>query len=73
MNTHDNTQLDPWQLLSDEERTTLALMAKQRLGFATLEERGFDRLDFKEVAVWTVRDTLACAFLAGVQAKTSTR
>ena len=65
MNTHDNTQADAWQLLSDEERAALALLARQRLGFETLEERGRDRLDFKDVAVWTVRDALARAYLAG--------
>lgn len=73
MNTHDNTQSDVWQFLSNKERAALALMTRQRLGFATLEERGLDRLDFKEIAVWTVRDALARAFLAGVQAKTSAR
>lgn len=67
-NTDDNMQPDPWQLLSDEEREALALLAKQRLGFATLEERGGDRLDFKEVAVWTVRDALARAYIAGMNA-----
>ena len=70
-NTDDTMQPDPWQLLSDEERAALALLAKQRLGFATLEERGGDRLDFKDVAVWTVRDSLARAYLAGVNANKS--
>jgi hypothetical protein len=44
-------------------------MAMQRLGFSTLEERGGGSLDFKDVAVWSVRDALARAYLAGVQAK----
>ncbi len=69
MSNTDEMQPDPWQLLSDDEREALALLAKQRLGFVTLEERSSDRLDFKEVAVWTVRDALARAFLAGVKAK----
>ena len=69
MSNTDEMQPDPWQVLSDEERDALALLAKQRLGFETLEERGRDRLDFKDVAVWTVRDALARAFLAGVKAK----
>ena len=73
MNTHDNTQADAWQLLGDEERAALALLARLRLGFETLEERGRDRLDFKEVAVWTVRDALARAYLAGLKAKTPKR
>ncbi len=69
MSNTDEMQPDPWQVLSDEERDALALLAKQRLGFATLEDRGGDRLDFKDVAVWNVRDALARAFLAGVKAK----
>lgn len=69
MRNSDETQRDPWQALSDEEREELALLAKQRMGFETLEERGRDRLDFKDVAVWTVRDALARAFIAGVKAK----
>jgi hypothetical protein len=73
MNTHDNTQADAWQLLGDEERAALALLARQRLGFETLEERGRDRLDFKDVAVWTVRDALARAYLAGLKAKAPKR
>lgn len=67
MNTHDNTQADAWQLLGDEERAALALLARQ------LEERGRDRLDFKDVAVWTVRDALARAYLAGLKAKAPKR
>mgnify|MGYP000608995429 CR=1 FL=1 len=69
MSNTDEMQPDPWQSLSDEEREALTLLAKQRMGFETLEERGRDRLDFKDVAVWTVRDALARAFLAGVKAK----
>ena len=69
MSNTDEMQPDPWQVLSDEERDALALLAKQRLGFATLEDRGGDRLDFKDVAVWNVRDALARAFLAGAKAK----
>ncbi len=38
------------------------------LAFATLEEQGRDRLDFKDVAVGTVRDALARAYIAGVNA-----
>lgn len=70
-NVDDSMQPDPWQILSDDERAALALLAKQRLGFVTLEERGGDRQDFKDVAVWTVRDSLARAYLAGVNANKS--
>lgn len=57
----------PWLLLTDAERKLLSDLARQRLSFETLEERGRDRLDFQEVAVWTVREALASAFLAGAQ------
>ena len=40
----------------------------ERLGFPTLETRGSDRLDFREVAVWTVRDALQRAYEAGQRA-----
>ncbi len=69
MSNTDEMQPDPWQLLTDETREELTLLAKQSLGFPTLEQRGIDRLDFKEVAVWALRDALARAFLAGVKAK----
>ena len=35
------------------------------LGFPTLETRSSDALDFREVAVWTVRDALNQAYEAG--------
>ncbi len=57
----------PWALLTAAERTQLSELARERLSFETLEERGRDRLDFQEVAVWTVREALARAFLAGAQ------
>ena len=44
-----------------------ALIAKKHLHIETLETRHSDRLDFHDVAVWSVRDALAAAFKAGVE------
>ena len=63
----ERTVPGPWLLLTDAERKLLSDLARQRLSFETLEERGRDRLDFQEVAVWSVRVALARAFLAGAQ------
>lgn len=43
------------------------LAIAERLGFATLEARS-DRRDFREVAVWMVRDALKHAYEAGRRA-----
>lgn len=40
-------------------------IAKEYLGLETLETQGSDKLDFKELAVWTIKDALDAAFLAG--------
>ena len=62
---NETMPVSPWQLLSEEERAAFALLARQRLGFATLDERGRDSLDFREVSVLQLRDALARAYLAG--------
>jgi len=41
------------------------LAIAERLGFPTLETRSSDALDFREVAVWMVRDALRHAYEAG--------
>jgi hypothetical protein len=41
------------------------LAIARRLGFITLTTRNSDRLDFKEVAVWQVREALEAAYEAG--------
>jgi hypothetical protein len=64
---HENMVPGPWQQLNETERKELALMARRRLQFETLEERGRDSLDFREVSVWQVREALARAYLAGAQ------
>lgn len=43
-------------------------IAKNVLGFTTLETRNRDCLDFKEVAVWAVKEALEEAYLAGRKA-----
>lgn len=44
-----------------------ALIAHKHLFIETLETRNSDRLDFHDVAVWSVRDALEAAFKAGVE------
>ncbi len=44
------------------------LAIARRLGFGILETRNSDRLDFREVAVWQVREALEAAYEAGRQA-----
>lgn len=40
-------------------------IAKAYLDVESLEPQGSDRLDFKELAVWSIKDALDAAFLAG--------
>ena len=40
-------------------------IARQHLRFTTLEARNIDSLDFREVAVWQVREALLAAYEAG--------
>ena len=44
-----------------------ALIAEKHLFIETLETRNSDRLDFHDVAVWSVRDALEATFKAGVE------
>jgi hypothetical protein len=46
----------------------LAVIARERLGFTTLETRNSDSLDFRDVAVWSVKDALEAAYRAGLAA-----
>lgn len=48
-----------------EPSPTLAEIARDHLGFATLETRNSDSLDFRDVAVWKVEEALKAAFAAG--------
>ncbi|MHA6890840.1 DUF6900 domain-containing protein [Ralstonia pseudosolanacearum] len=45
----------------------LASIAATHLLIETLETRKSDRLDFREVSVWSVRRALEAAFEAGVE------
>ncbi len=45
----------------------LTLIAQKHLDIETLETRNSDRLDFNDVAVWSLRDALEATFKAGAQ------
>lgn len=47
--------------------TLYTLIAQKHLRIDTLETRHSDRLDFHDVAVWSIRDALEAAFKAGVE------
>jgi hypothetical protein len=42
-------------------------IAEKNLGIETLETRKMDDLDFHEVSVWSLKEALRDAFLAGMQ------
>lgn len=44
---------------------TLEQVARDRLRVATLAPRGRDDLDFYDLSVWTIRDALRAAYIAG--------
>ena len=44
----------------------LTQIAAKHLGIDTLETRNSDSLDFHDLAVWTLREALQAAYLAGV-------
>ena len=45
----------------------LTQIARQHLDVETLETRRSDRLDFHDVAVWSLKAALAAAYQAGVE------
>lgn len=47
---------------------TLEKIAQRHLGVETLETRKSDRLDFHDVAVWSIEAALKAAFEAGQKA-----
>ncbi len=56
---------------NDKKRdATIAAIARDVLFIETLETRKSDRLDFHDVAVWTVREALEKAYAAGHEAAT---
>ena len=54
---------------NDKNRdATIAAIARAVLFIETLETRKSDRLDFHDVAVWSVREALEKAYAAGHEA-----
>ncbi len=49
----------------------LTQIAQQHLGIQTLEAQNADRLDFHDVAVWSLHDALRAAFEAGAKSQSS--
>lgn len=45
--------------------TQLSRIAREHLGIETLETRKSDRLDFHDLAVWSIREALRAAYQAG--------
>ena len=50
-------------------KQALEAIAREHLGFKSLDTQNSDRLDFKEVAVWNAAKALEAAFLLGQQSK----
>lgn len=55
-------------MTKEEKDQIIFKIARRVLGFQTLEARRRDYLDFKSVAVWSVREALEAAFQAGLAA-----
>ncbi|MEZ6233424.1 MAG: hypothetical protein R3B68_04470 [Phycisphaerales bacterium] len=51
----------------------ISRIAREALGLETLETRRMDRLDFHDLAVWTIKDALERAYEAGRKASPPTR
>lgn len=49
----------------------LTSIAREHLGFSTLETRRSDHLDFREVSVWSAQNALHTAFEAGRASRTT--
>jgi hypothetical protein len=45
----------------------LTQIAQQHLDVETLETRRSDRLDFHDLAVWSIKAALEAAYLAGIE------
>ncbi len=58
---------------SKNRNATIAAIARDILFIETLEMRNSDRLDFHDVAVWSVQDALEKAYAAGYEAATFRR
>ena len=55
-------------MLVPNQDEVLLQIARQVLGFETLETRNSDELDFRDVAVWRIREALEQAYAAGERA-----
>lgn len=53
-------------ILSEAAQQELLRIAREHLFLETLETRKQGCLDFKEQAVWCIRDALEAAYLAGM-------
>jgi hypothetical protein len=51
----------------------LSAIAREKLGFETLEARSSDELDFRDVAAWSVKEALEAAYRAGLAAADAER
>lgn len=50
----------------------LAQIAKEHMFIETLETQHSDRLDFHDVAVWSIKSALEAAYAAGIEAGKNT-
>ena len=50
----------------------LEQIAKEHLFIQTLQTQSSDRLDFHDVAVWSVKSALEAAYAAGIEAAKNT-
>lgn len=55
--------------MSDE----IERIAKQYFHVETLETRRSDRLDFHDVAVWSIKSALTAAYMAGASARSDSK
>lgn len=53
---------------TDLDTLLTQIATAELVGVDTLETQGSDSLDFVEVSVWSLKDALAAAFIAGQQA-----
>lgn len=56
-----------------DAKTDFTEIANRYLGIETLETRNSDRLDFHDVAVWSIKEALEAAYRAGLEARPGDR
>ena len=62
------TQIDTHEQVAAKREEEIQRIAREILFFETLETRNSDGLDFRDTAVWNVREALKAAFNAGLKA-----